>query len=87
MPAGTVKPALSCRKEFVPSSSPPTPPEVQPAETLWTLVDEPIVNKHVPDLETLDKVISARCAALVAERPKIKSQAGFHWWPNIANPR
>ena len=62
-------------------------PEVQPAETLWTLVDEPIVNKHVPDLETLDKVISARCVALAAERPKIKSQAGFHWWPNIANPR
>ena len=62
-------------------------PEVQPAETLWTLVDEPIVNKHIPDLETLDEVISARCAALAAERQKIKSQAGFHWWPKIANPR
>jgi len=23
-------------------------PEVQPAETLWTLVDEPVVNKHIP---------------------------------------
>jgi transposase len=62
-------------------------PEVQPAETLWTLVDEPIVNKHIPDLETLDEVISARCAALAAERQKIKSQAGFHGWPKIANPR
>lgn len=61
-------------------------PEVQPSETLWTLVDEPIVNKHIPDLETLDEVISARCAALAAERQKIKSQAGFHWWPKIANP-
>ncbi len=58
-------------------------PEAQTAETLWTLVDEPIVNKHVPDLETLDKLISARCAALAAEHPK--SQAGFHWWPNIAS--
>jgi hypothetical protein len=25
-------------------------PEVQPAETLWTLVDEPVVNKHIPTL-------------------------------------
>ena len=27
-------------------------PEAQPAETLWTPVDEPIVNKHVPSLES-----------------------------------
>jgi putative transposase len=49
-------------------------PEVQRAETLSTLVDEPIVSKHVPDLETLDKVISARCAPLAAERPKSKAK-------------
>ena len=49
-------------------------PELQPAETLWTLVDEPIVNKHLPDLETLDKVISARCAALAAERQHMPSR-------------
>src|SRR5271163_1361453 len=61
-------------------------PEVQPAETLWTLVDEPIVNKHIPTLEALDQIISMRCAALATEREKIKSQAGFHWWPKIANP-
>jgi hypothetical protein len=30
-------------------------PEVQPAETLWTLVDEPVVNKHIPTLEALDE--------------------------------
>ena len=61
-------------------------PEVQPAETLWTLVDEPVVNKHIPTLEALDQIISMRCAALATEREKIKSQAGFHWWPKIANP-
>src|SRR5271167_1331075 len=62
-------------------------PEVQPAETLWTLVDEPVINKHIPDLEALDEIISMRCAALASDRQKIKSQAGFHWWPKIANPR
>jgi len=62
-------------------------PEVQPAETLWTLVDEPVVNKHIPTLEALDEIISMRCAALATDREKIKSQAGFHWWPKIANPK
>jgi len=62
-------------------------PEAQPAETLWTPVDEPIVNKHVPSLESLDEIISARRAALATEREKINSQAGFHGWPKIANPR
>ncbi len=62
-------------------------PEMQPAETLWTLVDEPVVNQHIPTLEALDDIISTRCAALAGDRPNIRSHAGFHWWPNIANPR
>ena len=66
---------------------PPYTPEVQPAETLWTLVDEPIVNKHIPSIDDLDKIISARCAALANDRERIKGQAGFHWWPKIANPK
>jgi hypothetical protein len=62
-------------------------PEVQPTETLWSLVDEPIVNQHVPTLEDLDQIISARWVALAAQPQEIKSRAGFHRWPKIANPR
>jgi len=62
-------------------------PEVQPAETLWTLVDEPIVNQHVADLDALDQIISKRCAALADEPQTIRRRAGFHGWPKIANPR
>ncbi len=62
-------------------------PEVQPAETLWTVVDEPVVNKHIPTLEALDEIVSLRCAALASDWDTIKSRAGFHWWPKIANPR
>ena len=83
-PAGAARPGSpdGLRLVFQPAYT----PEVQPAETLWTLVDEPIVNQHVPTLEALDQIISMRCAALATEREKIKSQAGFHWWPKIANP-
>ena len=66
---------------------PPYTPELQPAETLWTLVDEPIVNKHVETIEALDEIIGERCAALANERDIIKSRAGFHWWPKITTPK
>jgi hypothetical protein len=65
---------------------PPYSPELQPAETLWTLVDEPIVDKHVETIEDLDEIIGKRCVALAVHRDAIKSRAGFHWWPKIANP-
>ncbi|MGO4871844.1 MAG: hypothetical protein ACLPGW_14755 [Roseiarcus sp.] len=51
------------------------------------MVDEPVVNKHIPTLEALEEIISLRCAALARERQKIKSQTGLHWWPKIASPR
>ena len=63
---------------------PPYTPELQPAETLWALVDEPIVNKHVATIDELDQIIGERCAALANERDAIKSRAGFHWGPKIA---
>src|SRR5207237_201734 len=63
---------------------PPYTPELQPAEHLWEVVDEPIINKHIPDLETLDAIVSERCAALANDRQTLKGRAGFHWWPKIA---
>jgi transposase len=65
---------------------PPYSPELQPAETLWTLVDEPIVNKHIPTLEDLEDIISKRCLDLAQERETIKGKTGFHWWPKIISP-
>ena len=65
---------------------PPYTPELQPAETLWALVDEPIVNKHIATIDELDEIIGKRCGALAKESYAIKSRAGFHWWPKIVNP-
>jgi hypothetical protein len=44
---------------------PPYSPELQPAETLWALVDEPIVNKHIatihePSSDRRDSLIRSR---------------------------
>ena len=66
---------------------PPYTPELQPAKTLWALIDEPIANKHVETIEELDAIIGDRCAALATDCDIIKSRAGFRWWPKIAKPK
>lgn len=66
---------------------PPYTPELQPAETLWTLVDEPIVNKHIPAIEDLENIIATRCVSLASQPETIRAKAGFHWWPKIINPK
>jgi transposase len=65
---------------------PPYSPELQPAETLWALVDEPIVNKHIATIEELDTKIAQQCIALAEQPEQIKSRTGFHWWPKPIIP-
>ena len=63
---------------FLPAAS----PEVQPAERLWPLVDEPVANRAFPDLEALEAVLVARCRTLEADRERLKALTRFHWWPS-----
>ena len=65
---------------------PPYTPELQPAETLWVRVDEPIVNQHFETLADLDAVVAERCVALGNNRDLVRGQAGFHWWPKRITP-
>ena len=58
---------------------PPYTPELQPAEHLWPLVDEAVVNKHFAALDALDAAVAARCRHLDAAT--IKPHTDFHWWP------
>ena len=93
-PAGTARRTSPCPKASGWSTCPPPDqvrgrlytPELQPAETLWTLVDEPIVNKHFETLAELDATVAERCVALDKDRDLVKGPAGFHWWPERAYP-
>jgi hypothetical protein len=62
------------------------PPELQPAETLWALVDEPIVNKHIATIEELDAEIASQCITLAEQPEQIQSRTNFHWWPTTIIP-
>ena len=62
---------------FLPAAS----PELQPAERLWALVDEPVANRAFPDLQALEAVLVARCRTLEADPQRLKAHTHFHWWP------
>jgi transposase len=62
---------------FLPSYS----PELQPAERLWPLIDEPVANRAFPDLDKLEAVLVERCRTLEADRDRLQAHTRFHWWP------
>ena len=64
---------------------PPYTPELQPAEHLWPLVDEPVVNKYFPTLDDLDAVLAKRCRFLSQDRQLIAAHTNFNWWPDPIN--
>ena len=63
---------------------PPYSPELQPAERLWPLVDEPVANRHFATLADLDAVVAERCRRLDAAT--IQPHTDFHWWPKPVLP-
>jgi transposase len=63
---------------------PPCSPELQPAERLWPLVDEPVANRRFATLADLDAVVAERCRRLDAS--VIKPHTHFHWWPKSVQP-
>ena len=83
---GIGQPISKSRMVFASFYLPPYSPALQPAETLWALVDEPIVNPHIATITDLDEKIAAQCIALSEQREQIQSRTGFHWWPKRIAP-
>ena len=65
---------------------PPYTPELQPAEHLWRLVDEPIVNQHFETMAEIQTLIEARCRHLEDDPDTLRDHTLFHWWPHRTNP-
>ena len=61
-------------------------PELQPAERLWALVDEPIANRAFADLDALETVLVDRCRTLETDPARLKAHTLFHWWPREPLP-
>ena len=65
---------------------PPYTPELQPAEHLWPLVDEPVVNQHFETIDDLDALLAQRCCFLHHDRQFVAAHTNFHWWPKSITP-
>lgn len=57
-------------------------PELQPAERLWALADEPLANKSFDSIAHLEEVLAQRCCILHQMQPQIQALTNFHWWPD-----
>jgi transposase len=66
---------------------PPASPELQPAERLWPLLDEPVANRAFADLGELEAILVERCRTLMGDRPTVKAHTRFRWWPRERRPR
>ena len=64
---------------------PPYSPELQPAERLWSLSNEPLVNRTFQDLDDLEALQAERCRVLQSQPDLIQARTAFHWWPGIAS--
>jgi transposase len=55
---------------------PPYSPELQPAECLWPVLDEPLANQHFRTIQDLDRAVAERCVTLDAAPDLYKGRAG-----------
>lgn len=65
---------------------PPYSPELQPAERLWPLCNEPLANRTFDSINELEGVLSNRCCQLTTRHTDIRALTFYHWWPSTANP-
>ena len=60
---------------------PPYSPELQPAERLWVLSDEPLENRYWETIEELEAILAQRCVVLQGQPEVIRAHTNFHWLP------
>ena len=58
---------------------PPYTPELQPAERLWPLLREAVVNKVFTTLSALEEAVVKRCQWFSENTKKVQAHVGFRW--------
>ncbi len=60
---------------------PPYSPELQPAERLWPLLNEPLVNQAFDSIEEVEELVYQRCQRLLRQQELIRGLTLYHWFP------
>lgn len=58
-------------------------PELQPAERLWPLVNEPLVNKAFESIDLVEDLVERRCRQLLQQQELIQGLTFYHWWTEV----
>ncbi|MBD2040730.1 hypothetical protein [Microcoleus sp. FACHB-672] len=58
-------------------------PELQPAERLWPLTNEPLANGTFENLDELGAVVFEQCQQLLKQKDLVRGLTNFHWWPQV----
>ena len=64
---------------------PPYSPEVQPAERLWPLSNEPLANRVFTPLDELEEIQAEHCRWLKAHPEVVHAHTCFGWWPVLVD--
>ncbi|MDJ0705463.1 MAG: hypothetical protein QNJ46_19460, partial [Leptolyngbyaceae cyanobacterium MO_188.B28] len=62
---------------------PPYSPELQPAERLWPLVNEPLANQSFKTIAEVEELVYQRCRRLFKQQELIRGLTAYHWWPGV----
>ena len=57
---------------------PPYSFELQPAERLWSLLDEPIVNQSFETIDEIENVLMKRCNILNDMQEEVRNLTDYH---------
>lgn len=60
---------------------PPYSPELQPAERLWVLINEPLVNQAFNSIREVEELVYQRCLRLLQQQALIRGVTAYHWLP------
>ena len=66
-------------KVFLPAYS----PELQPAERLWPLVNEPLINAAFESIDEVEELVYQRCRRLLQQQELIRALTLYHWLPEL----
>jgi transposase len=58
---------------------PPYSPELQAAERLWSLLDEPLVNQTFENIDEIETILVKRCNILNDMQKEIRDLTNYHW--------
>jgi transposase len=61
----------------------PYSPELQPAERLWPLINEPLANQAFESIAEVEELVYQRCQNLFRQKDLIRGLTSYHWWPDI----